>query len=35
MQTLDQCLNNLVKDNIISTEEALDKAFNKKSIITQ
>lgn len=35
MQTLDQCLNNLVKDNIISTEEALDKAFNKKSIINQ
>ncbi len=34
MQTLDQTLNKLVKDNIISHEEALDKAFNKKSIIS-
>ena len=34
MQTLDQTLNSLVKENIISYEEALDKAFNKKSIIT-
>ncbi len=35
MQTLDQTLNNLVRDNIISNEEALDKAFNKKSIISK
>ena len=33
MQTLDQTLKNLLRESIISEEEALDKAFNKKSII--
>ena len=34
MNTLEQCLNNLCEDGLISKEEAFDKASNPKAITT-